>query len=111
MNIFKTALLSTAIIEAVTLLFRFGLKMESTRDTGFMKVLTFGFRIHHGYVGVVILLLCLLLRKRLLGKKMRKCFTLLCGLAIGLIASDLIHHFLVLWPLTGDPQFHLRYPS
>jgi hypothetical protein len=32
-------------------------------------------------------------------------------LAFSLIASDLIHHFLVLWPLTGSPHFDLTYPS
>ena len=32
-------------------------------------------------------------------------------LAIGLVVSDLVHHFLVLWPLTGSPQFDLFYPG
>ena len=35
------------------------------------------------------------------------------GLRIGgaLFASDLIHHFAVLWPVTGSPGFDLRYPG
>jgi len=106
MTIFKTALFSTILIEGVTLLFRFGLKMESTRDTDFIKVLTFGFRIHHGYVGVLILLLAWTIRG-----KLGTYYIPICGIAIGLIASDLIHHFLVLWPITGDPHFHFRYPE
>jgi hypothetical protein len=36
-------------------------------------------------------------------------FRLLLLLGVGLIVSDMTHHFAVLWPLTGDPQFHLRY--
>ena len=27
-----------------------------------------------------------------------------------LVISDLVHHFLVLWPVTGNPQFQLFYP-
>jgi hypothetical protein len=36
----------------------------------------------------------------------------LVGLAIGLglFFSDVIHHFLVLWPIEGNPQFDLWYP-
>jgi hypothetical protein len=32
-------------------------------------------------------------------------------LGIALLASDLIHHFAILWPLTGTPEFHLKYPA
>lgn len=30
---------------------------------------------------------------------------------VGLLSSDLIHHFLVLWPMTGSPDFDLVYPA
>lgn len=102
----KRAAILTFIIEAITVLFRFGLKLESTRDTGFLKYVTFGFRIHHGYIGVLIILL-FLLNKKLFGRYA----IWVLALGIGLFASDFIHHFLVLWPITGSPEFHIRYPD
>lgn len=78
--------------------------MESTRDTEFLSQLTFGLRIHHGYIGVLILFV-LLFKKNLFGKYTK----FIIALSIALIASDLIHHFLVLWPVTGSPDFDLVY--
>src|ERR1051326_957695 len=88
--------------EIVTCLFRFGLHLQSTRDTRALAGWTFGFRIHHAYPGVLLLLLGLLVQKG-------SWRTLLLLLGLGLVMSDLAHHFAVLWPITGDPQFHLRY--
>jgi len=28
-----------------------------------------------------------------------------------LFLSDIVHHFLVLWPITGNPEFDLFYPK
>jgi hypothetical protein len=95
----------TVLIEAVTCLFRFGLGLESTRDTGTLGRWTFGLRIHHGYVGLLLAGLSLLLP--------RGTFLRTWGLRIGLalVASDLCHHFLILWPLTGNPSLDLVYPD
>jgi hypothetical protein len=95
----------TFLFEGITCLFRFGLEMESTRDTGFLRRLTFGLRIHHGYLGVVIVGGAFLLPN---DWRMRK-WCLRVGVALA--ASDLTHHFLVLWPITGDPHFDLAYPD
>ncbi len=95
----------TAIIEGLTCLFRFGFRLESTRDTAsWVAPLTFGIRIHHGYVGVLLCLASWLLIRREPARRA----TLICGAALAL--SDLIHHFVVLWLVTGDPQFDLFYP-
>ena len=102
----KNTLILTIVFEAITALFRFGLKLESTRDTGFLKHITFGFRIHHGYIGVVIILL-LLLNKNLFGQYS----SYVMAIALALVTSDFIHHFLVLWPITGSPEFHIHYPD
>jgi hypothetical protein len=91
-------------IEAVTVLLRFGLDMQSTRDTGAIGAYTFGLRLHHGYLGLLLAPIALCIRQ----PSVRN---LLLILAVGLILSDLFHHFLVLWPLTGSPQFHLVYPK
>jgi len=94
----------TLLFEAITLLLRFGLGLEASRSTSFLSVLTFGVRIHHSYVGVVLALLSLAFAP---GTPARE-WGLRIGL--GLVGSDLIHHFLVMWPLTGHHEFDLFYP-
>ena len=97
---------STVIIELVTLLVRFGLDVEATRDTATtIGQLTRGVRIHHGYIGVALIVVYLLRRR-----PKTPLFTWILVLGLALLFSDAIHHFLVLWPLTGDPMFHLVYP-
>lgn len=91
------------VVELVTVVARFGLGLQATRDTGLLARVTFGLRVHHGYVGVVLLLLAPLVRlppvRRALGV-----------VGVALVASDLLHHFAVLWPVTGSPQFDFFYP-
>src|SRR4051812_22848136 len=91
------------LIEAATIGLRFGLNMQSTRDTAAIGSFTLGLRIHHGYIGVFLLLLGWCFPRGLRHA--------LWIIGIGLIVSDLAHHFLVLWPIVGDPQFHLVYPD
>jgi hypothetical protein len=90
-------------IEAITVFFRFALNLQSTRDTEAIGAFTFGLRIHHGYLGVLLLPIALCFRNSAVRN-------LLFVAAVGLIVSDLFHHFLVLWPIYGDPQFHIFYP-
>lgn len=90
-------------IEAVTVLLRFGADLQSTRDTAWVARLTFGLRVHHGYLGALALAALLVLRDPAWRRG-----ALILGL--GLLLSDLAHHFLVLWPWTGSPQFDLVYP-
>lgn len=95
----------TVVIELLCILARFGLGFESTVSTAStIGVLTFGLRIHHGYVGALLIVLTWLLR---LPSEWLRWFQII-GLA--LFVSDLVHHFFVLWPLTGSPQFDLVYP-
>lgn len=91
-----------AAFEAFTMLCRFGLNLQSTRDTVAIGAYTWGLRVHHGYVGLFLIPLAW-------------CYPLglrhaLWMVGIGLIFSDLAHHFLVLWPLYGDAQFDFVYP-
>lgn len=97
-------LLLAMLIEAITVGLRFGLRLESTRDTAStVGSLTLGLRVHHGYIGVFLVPLawCFPLGLR----------HLLWIVAIGLIVSDFVHHFFVLWPITGSPQFDIIYPD
>ena len=106
----------TVLFELVTVLFRFGFKLEATRDTRAIARWTRGVRVHHGYWGVPLALFGVLMLGATpvgsaatfagLGLSM---WLVVLGLA--LIKSDLIHHFLVLWPITGSHDFHLRYPK
>lgn len=100
------AVLLAVLIEAVTVFFRFGLEMESTRDTAStVGQWTGGIRIHHGYIGLVAVLMAAAVLRR---RPWMARWILVIGLA--LLASDLVHHFLVLWPIVGSPQFDLVYP-
>jgi hypothetical protein len=128
MKTFRQILLWAAVIEIPTAVARFGLGLESTRDTAAtVGKLTMGLRIHHGYIGVLLLLMAWWLplpkppspgetaaaqpssppvpvpwRERL-----RPGMIVLGG---ALALSDLVHHFVVLWIFTGSPQFDLWYP-
>jgi hypothetical protein len=96
-------LIGAAAIEAVTLLFRYGLDLRSTRDTRWLARWTRGIRIHHGYVGAVALGPFALAP---VDPMISDIGVIVAG---ALLLSDLAHHFLVLWPLTGSPQFDLTY--
>ncbi len=90
--------------ELVTCIFRFGLDLQSSQDTLYFASFTFGYRIHHGYLGLLALLLLCVIP----GRSWRRLF-LMIGLCLAV--SDLVHHLLVLWPITGSPEFDLRYPD
>lgn len=92
-----------AAVEVITCVARFGLGLESTRDTSFLSRLTFGLRLHHGYLGALLLIVAIFVRDPLWRR-------LLIVVGGGLVVSDLVHHFLILWPIVGSPEFHLRYP-
>ncbi len=105
--VFRIVLL-TCVFEIVTLVLRFGLGLQSTRDTaGTIGLLTGGVRIHHGYIGVLLLIPAIWFRRIRSGPAA----SWWVAVAMALILSDLVHHFLVLWPITGSPQFDLVYPE
>lgn len=97
-------LILAVLIEAFTIILRFGLSLESTRDTaGTVGALTFGLRVHHGYIGLFLIPLGWCFPRGL-----RHAMWIV---GIGLLVSDLVHHFFVLWPITGSPQFDFIYPK
>lgn len=97
-------LLAAAVVELLTCFLRFGLGLRGARDTAWFARFTFGWRVHHGYFGVLALGLAYLAP----AGAWRRLLTIV---AVALVVSDLAHHFLVLWPITGSPQFDLRYPD
>ena len=57
----------TLLFEAVTILFRFGFKVQATRDTAkYVARWTRGIRIHHGYWGVPLLILGVYLQTKII---------------------------------------------
>jgi len=100
----------TLVFELITVVFRFGFKVEATRDTAkYVARWTRGLRIHHGYWGVPLLLLGVVGLALSVGPTLAAAWMMILGLA--LIKSDLMHHFLVLWPITGSHDFDLVYPE
>ena len=102
-KVFAFGLVLAVIFEAVTVGFRFGLNLQSTRDTAAIGGWTFGLRVHHGYIGLFLVPLAWCFPRGIRHA--------LWMIGIGLIVSDLMHHFLVLWPITGEPQFDFIYPD
>lgn len=99
-------------IEAVTVALRFGAGLQSTRDTAWLASLTGGWRIHHGYLGGALLLAALLAYawaglRAAWPPPAWSAWALVAGVGLGV--SDLLHHFVVLWLVTGRPHFDLRY--
>lgn len=93
-------------VELLTVGARFGLGLESTRDTAStVGPFTFGIRVHHGYVG----LLAVLLSAWVASRPSTANWLRIIGWA--LIVSDLAHHFVVLRFITGSHQFDLFYPE
>lgn len=92
---------TTFILEFITILGRFVLKLKS-RDffEGYMnkKSLKKIPHFHHLFIGLIILLIALILDN-----------SLYINLGAGVILSDLVHHFVILWFFIGNPEFHLVY--
>ena len=109
MSIFQLATIAfvlTAVIEVVTVALRFGLHLTASRHTAsIVGRLTGGVRIHHGYLGVAIMIAAAVVWR---AESLMSGIALATGIA--LVASDLIHHFLVLWLVTGRHEFDLFYP-
>ena len=85
----------------LTIILRFCFRLESNRHTRSFGKISGGIRIHHGYVGILFILLGLVT----FGFR-----SILFILGLGLLLSEFFHHVVVLWLLTGKHEFSLRYP-
>ena len=95
----------TLAVELFTVLLRFGFHLEAQKHSSWLAPLTCGFRIHHGYYGLVMLVVGGFVWRR------RALRNALIIIGAALFLADAIHHFLVLWPVTGSPEFYIRYGS
>jgi hypothetical protein len=107
LHILGYGLLFAVIYEIGTLFFRFGLGMQTTSTTAsWLAPLLLGVRIHHLYIGVMLGGVGKFASLR----PFRATRNLLYTTAIGMIASDLAHHFVFLKLLTGSCEFDFTYP-
>jgi hypothetical protein len=93
----------TVIFEVITLIGRFGFGVRANESPSIVQKLTIGYRVHHSYLGI------LLFPVGYFSQSVTDSSYLLMAMACALVLSDTIHHFLVLWPYTGDHEFTARY--
>jgi hypothetical protein len=103
MNNFLFILFIALLVELITVIGRFGLHI-SMKDiwTGAMKKrgAKHWVHFHHAFFGIIVAIVALLIDT-----------PLGVSLGLGIALSDIIHHALVLWPLTGSPEFHILYKN
>ncbi|MFW6255679.1 MAG: hypothetical protein ACOC54_02565 [Candidatus Sumerlaeota bacterium] len=98
--------IATIVMEGITAAMRFGLGLQTSVYTANnIGRLTMGIRIHHGYFGVLAIVLA-----GVFWRRFPAACSWLLPLGGALVLSDLIHHYIVLWIFVGDPQFDLVYP-
>lgn len=111
--------LGAVVFELITLVFRFGLGWTAPERTHRLGRFTGGWRMHHGYPGLLLLIAAPILgfasvpgghdSSAMLGDPGWWGWVLVAGLTLAV--SDLLHHSVVL-PLTvGHHEFYLKYPD
>lgn len=95
----------TTAISAVSILLRFGFNLKAEEITSSVSYFTYGLRLHHGYFGAIILIVSHFLLRT---TNIRHLLIIVGG---ALLLSDLVYHFLIVWPITGSPEFYFTYPQ
>jgi hypothetical protein len=93
----------TIAIELATIFTRFVFKISS-KET-YIKIikklnLKFIIHIHHGILGIVVAILAYIYG-----------FPIIYNIGWSMIISDAIHHFIVLYLIVGNPEFHIIYKN
>ena len=100
---FWLIIITALIIEIVTIVGRFGLKI-STKNVWIAVMKHYNRRhwvhMHHVFLGLIIAAIAILTDNNLA-----------LNLGLGVILSDAIHHLVILWPLVGSPEFHIIYKN
>ena len=101
MFLLKVVLYTALFIELATILVRFVFKVSSKEV--YVKIMR-KFRLkkfyhfHHLFLGVIVALIFYSFEQ-----------DFLFNIGLGIVSSDLIHHFIVLWLIMGNPEFHVVY--
>ncbi len=108
-------LVAAVLFELVTVGLRFGMGWRSPERTRPLGRLTRGWRIHHGYPGLLMMPASALPMNALTPAAEPGMFWWLgpALLVVGLMlaVSDLIHHAIVLPMFAGSHEFELHYPG
>ncbi|MEK6846875.1 MAG: hypothetical protein AABY16_01775 [Nanoarchaeota archaeon] len=100
---FWLIIITAVIVEIITIVGRFKFNI-STKNFWVSVMRHFNKKhwvhVHHIFLGLIISALALILESNLA-----------LNLGIGIALSDAVHHFLVLWPLVGSPEFHIMYKN
>jgi hypothetical protein len=110
-------LLAAVVFELITIALRFGLGWRSPERTSRMGRVTKGWRVHHGYPGLLMMPAAALpLPTALITPVADPAWFWWIGPAllvfgIMLAVSDLIHHAIVLPRYAGSHEFELHYPG
>ncbi|MBU3912904.1 MAG: hypothetical protein KKB21_04900 [Nanoarchaeota archaeon] len=102
----KIILISLMIVEITTLIMRFGFHRQSRdyySNSLNKKWGRYKFHWHHLFLGLLIVPVSLAFS----GMFERFLF----NLGLGIVLSDLVHHFIVLNILVGESEFHLIYKN
>ncbi|MBO6512953.1 MAG: hypothetical protein JJ974_03165 [Phycisphaerales bacterium] len=100
-----TGLAAALLFELATIFLRFGFNLSAPKVTKPLSRFTNGYRIHHGYPGLALLLLIPLFP---LSQNME---SLAIIIALMLAISDAFHHALILPILSGHHEFDIKYPD
>jgi hypothetical protein len=99
----STVLITAIVIEFLTLVLRFKFKRKA-KDTHNKVMKQLGlkqmFHFHHLFLGILIAIVFYAFGVKFL-----------FNMGLGVMASDIIHHFIVLLIITGDHEFNLFYKS
>lgn len=108
-------LVAALAFEAVTVALRFGLGWRSPERTRPLGRLTRGWRVHHGYPGLVMMPAAAFPVSSLTDASDAGLFwwfgPALLAIGLMLAVSDLIHHAIVLPIFAGSHEFELHYPG
>ena len=101
MFLLKVILYTALFIELATILIRFAFKISS-KDIYVKIMRKFKFKkfyhFHHLFLGIIFALFFYFYEQEAL-----------FNVGLGIITSDILHHFVVLWLLMGNPEFHVVY--
>ncbi len=96
-------LITTFLIEALTIFGRFVFKINSKNFYIYLTKklkLKYMIHVHHLFFGIIISAI-----------SYHYTFPIFFNLGLAMILSDLIHHFIILQYIMGNPEFHIIYKN
>jgi len=96
-------LMTLVLVEFATVITRFTFKISS-KET-YIKImkkfkLKRFYHFHHLFLGIIMAIIFYIYQQ-----------PLLFNIGVGVFASDVVHHLVVLWAVVGNPEFHIVYKN